>query len=79
MKLGWGYSGVSGMPRTFSKETFLEMAKMAGVDMSDEDYLDRLYEDVEVVFREVAILVETDLGDVEQAPVFTTGFGLETA
>ena len=67
------------MAETFSKEVFLQMARMMGVDMSDEDYLDRLYEDVEVVFQQVSILTETDLDGIEQAPVFTTGFGLETS
>jgi hypothetical protein len=67
------------MAKTFSKEAFLQMARMAGVDMSDEGYLDRLYEDVEVVFQEVSILVEANLDGIEQAPVFATGFGLEAA
>ena len=58
-----------------SKEAFLEMAALMGVDMSDREYLDLLYEDVKGVFRLVSILDEPDLSGIEQAPVFSTGYG----
>ena len=62
-----------------SKEAFLEMAAVVGVDMSSEEYLDLLYGDVQGVLRLVSILDEPDLAGVEQAPVYSTGYGLRDA
>lgn len=59
-----------------SKATFLEMAEVAGVETSDKEYLDLLYEQAKGALQLASILDEPDLAGVEPASVYSTGYGL---
>ena len=62
-----------------SKAAFLEMAEVAGVETSDKEYLDLLYEQAKGALRLVSILDEPDLSGVEPASTYSTGYGLPDA
>lgn len=62
-----------------SKAAFLEMVEVAGVETSDQEYLDLLYEQAKGALRLVSILDEPDLTGVEPASMYSTGYGLPDA
>ncbi len=54
-----------------SKEVFLRMAALQGVDTSDAARMEQLYEHVQDVMGAVAQVRKLDLGDTEPANVFS--------
>ena len=55
-----------------SKETFLQMAEAAGLDVKDEAHMEELYTYLQGVLPGLKVIDELELAHVEPATVFFT-------
>ena len=54
-----------------SKETFLQMATLHGIDTGDDAHMEELYASVKDIMGTIAQLRDLDLGDTEPANIFS--------
>ncbi len=60
---------------SLSKETFLQMAVLQGLDTTDDAHMDVLYGHVQEIMGTIAELRKLDLGDTEPANTFSPNAG----
>jgi hypothetical protein len=58
-----------------SKEAFLQMAAQLGIDTSDADHMDDVYQQVLNIKKVTAELRQLDLGETEPSHTFSPGRG----
>ncbi len=58
-----------------SKEAFLQMAVLQGLDTTDDAHMDVLYGHVQETMGTIAVLRKLDLGDTEPANTFSPNAG----